>query len=407
MRELLSCAMDLGEQMLISGAEVHRVEDSMSRICTALGAVRVDCFIITSSMVITVHSADDRAYTETRRIKSIGTDFDRLDKLNALSRRICASEMSCDEIRRELSSIVKGKAYSFRLQCAAYALIAAAFTAFFGGDLPQILASAVVGAVISFVVRLAEKVIQNIIFSKFVSSLSVTVLSYVFLWIGAVSRVDEIIIGNIMLIIPGLGFTNALRDLFTGDSIAGALRSLEAAISAVAIAAGYILFVFVSGDVSVSGHSGSALIPVQIVGAFLGSLGFAVLFNIRGRKLIATALGGGFGWMLFLFLNTVIADEAICYFIVAMSISLYSEIMSRVLKAPATIFIAPSLIPLVPGASLYYTMAFALNGNTDMFTFRATGTLSLSAALAIGIIVSAIATQLMLKLINLAKSKKN
>ena len=88
MRELLSCAMDLGEQMLISGAEVHRVEDSMSRICTALGAVRVDCFIITSSMVITVHSADDRAYTETRRIKSIGTDFDRLDKLNALSRRI-------------------------------------------------------------------------------------------------------------------------------------------------------------------------------------------------------------------------------------------------------------------------------------------------------------------------------
>ena len=400
MRELLSCAMDIGEQMLISGAEVHRVEDSMSRICTALGAVRVDCFIITSSMVITVHSADDRAYTETRRIKSVGTDFDRLDKLNSLSRRICNNGMTYDEIQNEISKIKRGKAYPFLLQCAAYAVIAAAFTAFFGGELAQILVSGVVGAVICFVVALAERTIQNMIFSKFVSSLFVTFLSYAFLWIGAVSRVDEIIIGNIMLIIPGLGFTNALRDLFTGDSIAGALRSLEAAISALSIAAGYILFAIISGEVSVSGHSGSALIPLQVVGAFLGSLGFAVLFNIRGRKLVATAVGGGLGWILFLLLNSFINDEAICYFIVAMSIALYSEIMSRILKAPATIFIAPSLIPLVPGASLYYTMAFALRGNTDMFSLRAFATVSLSAALAIGIIVSAIATQLILKFVH-------
>ena len=406
MRELLSCAMDIGEEMLISGAEVHRVEDSMNRICTALGAVRTDCFIITSSMVITVHSSDDRAYTETRRIKLLGTDYDKLDRLNALSRRICETGMTCSEIRDSLAHIRSGKAYPYCLQCAAYAVIAAAFTAFFGGDIAQILVSCAVGAVIRLVVSLSDLTIRNIIFSKFVSSLSVTVLSYLFLWIGLVSRVDEIIIGNIMLIIPGLGFTNALRDLFTGDSIAGALRSLEAAISAASIAAGYVLFVFVSGDVSVGGYSDSALMPVEIVGALLGSLGFAVLFNIRGKKLIATTLGGGIGWVLFLILNTVIHDEAICYFIVAVSISFYSEIMSRVLKCPATIFIAPSLIPLVPGASLYYTMAFALNGSTELFSERAVGTLTLSAALAIGVIVSAIATSILMRFLQYIRSMR-
>ena len=61
MKERLNCVMDIGEQMLLSGAEVHRVEDSVNRMCTALGAVRVDCFIITSSMVVTVYGENGGA----------------------------------------------------------------------------------------------------------------------------------------------------------------------------------------------------------------------------------------------------------------------------------------------------------------------------------------------------------
>lgn len=105
--------MNIGEAMLLSGAEVHRVEDSLYRICSAFGAERTDVFIITSSMIVTVHTADGSVFTETRRIVSMGTDFEKLDKLNSLSRKICYKGMTLEEIDTELDKINGIKAYPF------------------------------------------------------------------------------------------------------------------------------------------------------------------------------------------------------------------------------------------------------------------------------------------------------
>ena len=125
--------MNIGEAMLLSGAEVHRVEDSLYRICSAFGAERTDVFIITSSMIVTVHTADGSVFTETRRIVSMGTDFEKLDKLNSLSRKICYKGMTLEEIDYELEKINRIKNYPFWLEVLAYAFIAGAFTLFFGG----------------------------------------------------------------------------------------------------------------------------------------------------------------------------------------------------------------------------------------------------------------------------------
>ena len=247
MKELLSCAMDIGEQMMISGAEVHRVEDSMNRICLAFGAVRVDCFIIPSSMVTTVYCADGSTYTQTRRIHALGTNFHKLDRLNQLSRKICSEPMTTEQIQAEITAIVQSKTYPFWLECLAYAAIAGAFTLFFGGDFRQTMVSLLIGGLVRFLVLFSDRAVKNLIFSKLLSTVSITAMAFLFFKLGIVAKVDEIIIGNIMLLISGLGFTNALRDLFTGDSIAGILRSLEAVLCAVAIAAGYFLFVFAVG----------------------------------------------------------------------------------------------------------------------------------------------------------------
>lgn len=251
MKKLMSCAMDIGELMLTSGAEVHRVEDSMTRICHALGADRVDIFIITSSMVLTVHCPDGYVHTQTRRIRSLGTDFDKLDRLNNLSRKICSKEMSLEQIQSEIDNIKKGKSYPFWLECIIYAAIAGSFTIFFGGDLHQCVFSALIGVILRFAVLLSDNTVKNMIFSKFISAFTITALAFLVFKLGLIVKTDEVIIGNIMLLIPGLGFTNAFRDLFTGDSIAGILRILEAILCAAAIAAGYFLFVFLTGGVSV------------------------------------------------------------------------------------------------------------------------------------------------------------
>ncbi len=137
---------------------------------------------------------------------------------------------------------------------------------------------------------------------------------------------------------------------------------------------------------------------MQIVTGVVGSLGFSVLFNIKGSKLAAIAIGSGMGWLLFLLLNHGLHSEPLAYFIVALVISLYAEIAARVLKAPTTIFITPSLMPLIPGASLYYTMTYALDRDTSRFLEKAIDTLALASALALGVILSAIVMRLITKL---------
>ena len=125
---------------------------------------------------------------------------------------------------------------------------------------------------------------------------------------------------------------------------------------------------------------------LQILAGFAGSFGFAILFNIRGKRLFAAAMGGLLSWLLFVLLNKWIKNEVVAYFLVASSLSIYAEIMARVLKSPTTTFIITSLIPMIPGGSLYYTMVSVFQTNQDDFLQKASHTLQLAGALALGIV---------------------
>ncbi len=247
MKKFLTCVMDVGECMLTSGAEIHRVEESVDRMCRAYGAVRVDVFIITSSMVVTIFDEEEHTYTQTRRITAYTTDFEKIHRLNALSRKICQEKPAPEAVEQELERIRCCKTYPFWLECLCYSIIAGAFTLFFGGSLQEMLVSLAVGLLVRLGMCLCELAISNKIFSKFFSAALATAMAVLAVRLGWVGSIDKIIIGNIMSLIPGIGLTNALRDLFTGDSIAGLLRCIEAALTALAIAAGYFLISVLGG----------------------------------------------------------------------------------------------------------------------------------------------------------------
>ena len=138
---------------------------------------------------------------------------------------------------------------------------------------------------------------------------------------------------------------------------------------------------------------------IQILSSFVGTLGFCILFNIRGKKLIFSSLGGALAWFFFLALNYLLNKEILCYFLVSVIASIYSEIMARVLKTPVTTFSIAVLIPLIPGSALYYSLKFALEGSTGDFVTKASYTLSLAAALSVGIIlVNTVARHINIKL---------
>ena len=143
---------------------------------------------------------------------------------------------------------------------------------------------------------------------------------------------------------------------------------------------------------------------IQILAGCVGTFGFAVLFNIRGKRFLFAGLGGFLSWLLFVLLQHLIPNEAVNYFVVAMVISLYAEVMARVLKTPTTTFITVSLIPLIPGGSLYYTMAYAFESDAARFLEKGLYTLELASALALGIIIATTATKIVTKALAKGKS---
>ncbi len=245
--KIFNCIMEIGEQMLISGAEVHRVEDSINRMCYSYGAKRVDVFIITSSMVVSCYTEDGKTLTQTRRITSSKINIERVHYLNDLSRRICQEKLSVEEIEKELKKVGSMPRFPLWLEGISSALIAGSFTLFFGGSFLESVVSLCIGALVWLGIFFTDKIIPQKIFSKFFACMMATLLSFLSLRFGWIDSVDQVITGNIMTLIPGIGLTNAIRDLFVGDSIAGILRLIDAILTALAIAAGYYLVAVLRG----------------------------------------------------------------------------------------------------------------------------------------------------------------
>ncbi len=137
--------------------------------------------------------------------------------------------------------------------------------------------------------------------------------------------------------------------------------------------------------------------------AFLASLGFGVLFNIRGKNLFFAALGGSISWFVYLLSKNNNNSEIFSLFISSIAFSVYSEICARVLKTPVTTIIICALIPLVPGAGMYYTMYEIISGNSSQALELGLSTIASAGTLALGIIfVSTITKQVT----NLKRIKK-
>ena len=127
-------------------------------------------------------------------------------------------------------------------------------------------------------------------------------------------------------------------------------------------------------------------IVIQLLAAFCGSLGFAVLFHMKKDKLFSAAFGGFLGWAAYLLAGFLSESDVFRYFLASVFFTLYSEIMARRRHTPTTIFVVPAAIPLIPGGSLYETMRYMVQGNQEMFQTQGIHTILLAGAIAFGIL---------------------
>ena len=236
---ILAIALDVGAETLRAGGEIHRVEDTVTRICRAYGAEAVEVFAITSLITAEVRMPDGSYATMNRRVPSTYNHLARLEALNALSRTVCKSPISAAEVEARLEEIRLYRPVPEWLCYVGGMLATGGFAVFFGGSVLDGLAAAAIAFLLTLFARLRPIRINSMV-KSLISSFAAGVLSVLCVEIGFGHHVDKIIIGTIMLEIPGLSFGNALRDLLCGDTLAGTMRLIQAILQTLMIALGYM-----------------------------------------------------------------------------------------------------------------------------------------------------------------------
>ncbi len=391
---LLCLALDVGEGMLKNGGDVNRVEDTIERICRAYGAEHIEVFTIISVINAAIRMPDGSYTSQLRRVKTTSNNLGRLERLNALSREICRETPDLEIFDEKLHELKKTVEYPRGVILGASAIAAGAFTLLFGGGALDMVVSMMIGLLISLIEFISKdkfNIMARIVLSTFIA----TVFSAIAVKLGAAASHDTIMSGVIMLLVPGMAFGTAMRDLFYGDLIAGALKTIQAVLSTLMIAFGYVLAMEVFHDLVVI-DSAPAKGFLAFATAFVASVAFAILFRVNKRHL----LWAGVGSILTFAIYYVIIEFGggnvfLAALISAIFTAVYSEISARVHKAPTLVFLITGIIPTVPGKYLYQTMRYLLEQNVELALSNFLDTIKIAVGIAVGVVGTAIAWSLL------------
>ena len=231
---LLDTAVTAGELMLENGAETYRVEDTMHRILSLSSLQTAEVFVTMTGFVATLDDPSIHSMTVVRRITSRGTNLDMIDRLNAVSRRLCTGELELEEAFSQVKSL-KEHPWKPRAFLISTPVATAAFALTYGGSLSEAFVSALTGLIMAVCRRLRMQSFFGTLLSAAAASMLASALFRVFPGFGSL---DSVVIASIMPLVPGVAITNAVFDTLHGDYLSGTARMLEAFVTAAAVAMG-------------------------------------------------------------------------------------------------------------------------------------------------------------------------
>ncbi len=135
-------------------------------------------------------------------------------------------------------------------------------------------------------------------------------------------------------------------------------------------------------------------ILIQLITAFTSSLGFAYIFNVKGKRIFYDGIGGFLAWGVQLLAAAFLTNEALCYLLGSAALTAYAEGMARWQKCPTTLFIVAGSIPLIPGGALYRTMSYGISRDWQAFFNQGLETLLLAVAISAGILIVMVLDQI-------------
>lgn len=236
---LLAVASDLGYGLLESGAEIYRVEEAIQRLLHAYGVAQADPFVIPNCIIVSFTTPDGVPMTQVRRMPSHGTDVDLLEGYNGLCRRLCRETPPLSEARDALERLrLNRRSYPLPLLLLAYFVGTAAFSLFFGGTLRDALCGGLCGTAVGLALHGMTVLHANLFFKSMLGAALSAFLALALTFLGLGEHSHLITIGALMALVPGIIFTNAIRDVMAGDMVAGLSKLADALLTGTAVALG-------------------------------------------------------------------------------------------------------------------------------------------------------------------------
>lgn len=390
-----SAALDLASQagriLLENGAEIERVEDTMQRIATHYGAADGDFFVISNGIIST-----GEGYAKASYIPIKGVRLDKVAAVNQASRDVSAGHLTPSQLGQRLEQIRQLPNKAPWEQVLGSALGAGFFAIIFGGSLADCLVAAVAGLVLwicmvfvflPYCSRILGSICGGLI------SAAVCIASYK---MGFGDHLGNMIIGAIIPLVPGVPFTNGIRDIGNEDYLAGTTRLIDAFMIFLCIAVGVILAFLVDG------HLSGGIIPLhgmqvdcrtaswlwQLTAALVGTASFAILFGVPRKHYLGCGITGAVGWAVYLAVQRGVGLSPVeSTFCAAMAVMLMARLLAVSYHCPTTIFLVCGIFPLVPGGSLFWTSYYLVSNQLRNALAAGFLSIKLTVAIALGIIV--------------------
>jgi len=388
----LEIASLAGHILLENGAEISRVEETMERIASHYGVESKNFFVLSNGIFTTGQSG----YAKVEFIPFKGAQLERVVAVNQISRDICSGKYSLSEAREELLRVRSMKAKHWLSQILGSAVGSAGFCVIFGGGLLDAAAAFVAGMLLwTFVVFVSAPYMSKTLGNIAGGALG-TLLCVLFYKMGFGVSLGNMIVGSLIPLIPGVAFTNGIRDIAGEDYIAGATRLIDAIMVFFCIAAGVIITfmadAYIEGQMLVvNGTEPDPLMGrllIQVLAAFVGTLGFAVLFGVPAKNYFQTAVVAAIGWLIFIILTKyAMMGMATSTFFTTIVVVLLARKFAVWHRTIETIFLITGIFPLIPGGGIFWTVFFLVSNRLGTALNSGLIALEVTAAIVLGIMV--------------------
>lgn len=234
--KVLNLANKAGKIALENGAETYRVETIISKICKYFN-LEPQCFVAITGIITSVRNQKGDSFCSVERVTSRTTNLNRVHMINNIVRNL--NQYDFVELEKAVDDVKNvNRRYNKLINCMAYCLGAFFFTLLFNGQIPDAITASIGGGVIFIISDFATKLQSNSFFLNTLGGFLCTLISYMGVKLGITKTVSYSTIGTIMLLVPGIALTNAIRDMIAGDLLSGISRAIEAFLIGVALACG-------------------------------------------------------------------------------------------------------------------------------------------------------------------------